>query len=105
MMRRPATRISVSGAKACTAAPSANSAPAISTVRLRPMLSASSPPASAPSKRAQRDPACDDLDEDRAQRECRFDARQRPRNHALVIAEQAAGKEDDDEHEGKRRRK
>jgi ribose 5-phosphate isomerase B len=40
----------VIGAKACTAAPRVKRAPAISTVRLRPIRSAISPAASAPSK-------------------------------------------------------
>ena len=52
IMSRPATKTRSPGAKDCTAAPSANSAPASSIVRLRPIASprlpAMSDPTSAP---------------------------------------------------------
>ena len=82
----------MTGAKACTAAPKVKSAPAINTVRLRPIRSAISPPAKAPSNAPKVTQDGDDLDDERAQGERRFDALQRPGNDALVIAEQAAGK-------------
>ena len=50
-------------------------------------------------QRAQRDPARHHLDQQRAERERRFDSAQRPRDHALVVAEQSAGEQDDDQHQ------
>src|ERR1700690_2807166 len=49
-MNRPTTRIAASDADHCKTAPKVNSAPASSSVRLRPIPSLSAPPASEPAR-------------------------------------------------------
>ena len=88
----------MSGANACTSAPEVNIAPAISTVRSRPIWSANSPPASEPNNAPSVTQLVTTSTSSELSENVDLIPAQRPGDDALIVAEQCACKENDDQH-------